>query len=788
MKKVFQTELAGSPLVVEVNQIAQLANGSALLRYGDTVVLSTVTASKSPRPGIDFFPLSVDYEEKMYAVGRFPGGFRKREGRPSDGAILVSRAIDRPMRPLFPSDLRNDVCIDNLVLSSDQDHDPAIVAMIGSSIAVAISDIPWNGPTASLSLGLIDGETIINPSLEQKAKSQMEVTVAGTKDKICMIEAAANEVPDELMLKALEEGHREIQRVVAFIEDIVAEVGKEKFTYESASCPQDVLDEVFSFASAKMKEAVLSDDKRIIDQRVAQISEEVQAHLTEVMGEEIATTWTSEAVYKLEKKTVRSLLFHEHRRVDGRAIDQIRPLSAEVALLPRVHGSALFQRGETQVLTTCTLAQLSQSQTIDGIVPEKEQRYLHQYNFPPYSVGEARPPRSPGRREIGHGALAERALIPVLPSIEEFPYAIRCVSEVTMSNGSTSQGSVCASTLALMDAGVPIKRPVAGISSGLLTNPEDENDYLVFMDIQGIEDFFGDMDFKVAGTTEGITSIQVDIKVQGLSLDIIRDAFAMTHKGRLQILNEVILKTLPEPRAELSPYAPKILQTEVPVDKIREVIGQGGKVINRIIEETGCEIDIEDDGHIYVAYYSPEAGERALRIIQGIVTEPTPGESFDGTVTRLMSFGAFVEYLPFKEGLVHISKLSWDRVDSVEDVVQVGDKVHVRVLEIDDQGRINLDMRRPEDKPEGYEENNSSSRPSSRRFGGRDDRSRDSRGGRREGRDRFEGRERRESRNNHPFERLSFDRQPRGGDGEFTARRRAPRSPKRESFIDRDDD
>lgn len=706
MKKVFSTELAGRPLVVEVDQIAQLANGSCLLRYGDTVVLSTVTASKAPRPGIDFFPLSVDYEEKMYAIGKFPGGFRKREGRPGDNAILTSRAIDRPMRPLFPSDLRNDVCINNLVLSAELDNDPRIVAMIGSSIAVAISDIPWNGPTASLCLGLIDDEVIINPTVEQREQSKMDVTVAGTEKKICMIEAAADEVPDETMLRALEEGHKVIKEVCKFINSIVAAVGKEKFTYESAVCPDDVMSIASDLGLERIKSYIMEADKNDRDDKIAGLTEEIREKVLEDLGED-KIIFVDEAIYKLQKKVVRSYLFNEHKRVDGRALDQIRPLSAEVKLLPRTHGSALFQRGETQVLTVCTLAQLSESQAIDEVSPETEKRYLHQYNFPPYSVGEARPNRSPGRREIGHGDLAERALIPVLPSVDEFPYAIRNVSEVTMSNGSTSQGSVCASTLALMDAGVPIKRPVAGISSGLLTNPDDEDDYLVFMDIQGIEDFFGDMDFKVAGTTEGITSIQVDIKVDGLSLDIIRDAFAMTKKGRMQIINEVILPCISEPRKELSVYAPKIIQTSVPEDKIREVIGQGGKVINRIIEETGCEIDIEDDGRIYVAYYEPEAGERAVKIIQGIVNEPQLGEEFEGKVTRLMSFGAFVEYLPFKEGMVHISKISWDRVDKIEDVLAVGDIVKVRVLEIDDQGRVNLDMRDESEKPSSYDEMNS---------------------------------------------------------------------------------
>ncbi|MDO5733275.1 MAG: polyribonucleotide nucleotidyltransferase [Eubacteriales bacterium] len=754
MKQVFTKEIGGRQLTVEIGEMAQLANGSCLVRYGDTVVLSAATASREPRAGIDFFPLSVDYEEKMYAVGRFPGGFRKREGRPSDAAILVARAIDRPMRPLFPKDLRNDVCLSNLVLSSDQDNDPAICAMIGSSIAVSISDIPWNGPTASIVLGLRDGEVLINPSVEEKKTSEMEVTLAGTRHKICMIEAAANEVPDEEMVRALEAGHAVIREICDFILEIVAACGREKFSYESAACPSEILEFVDSLARDRMREAVLAVDKTVRDDAIAGLKSEIEAEVVERFAED-GERFLAEAIDKLEKSCVRDYLFHEHRRVDGRRLDEIRPLSAAVGLLPRTHGSALFQRGQTQVLTVCTLSQLSDSQTLDNINPETEQRYLHQYNFPSYSVGEARPNRSPGRREIGHGALAERALVPVLPTTEEFPYAIRNVSEVTMSNGSTSQASVCASTLALMDAGVPIKRPVAGISSGLIVNPEDDSDYLVFMDIQGIEDFFGDMDFKVAGTREGITSIQVDIKVDGLSLDIIRDAFAMTKKGRMQILDEVILKTLEKPRETLSPYAPKILQTTVPVDKIREVIGQGGKVINRIIDETNTQIDIEDDGRIFIAYYDEADGQAALKMVEGIVSEPTPGETYVGTVTRLMNFGAFVEYLPFKEGLVHISKMAYEHVESVEDVVSVGDEVRVWVSEVDDQGRINLDMRDPEAKPEGYEERRSQasrerSNGSSRRYDRRDSgrgRSERPHGGRRYDERNSDGPRRREDRN-----------------------------------------
>ena len=706
MHRVFETELAGRPLRVETGRLAQLANGSCLVRYGETVILSTATSSKTPRPGIDFFPLSVDYEEKMYSVGKIPGGFIKREGRPSEKAILTSRAIDRPMRPLFPKDLRNDVCINNLVLSVDQDCAPDITAMIGSSIAVAISDIPWNGPTCSLALGYVDGQLVINPNEEERQRSEMDVTLAGTEEKVCMIEAGANEIPDDVMLDCIIKGHAAIQEVCRFIKSIVRAVGKPKYSYESAALPADLQDAVNVRAAERMKTVTLEADKIARDAAVYQLVQDTAAAIAADCPEH--PEWPAlvpAAVDILQKKTVRHYLFDESRRVDGRGMDEIRPLSAEVGLLPRVHGSALFQRGFTQVMTSCTLAPLSKVQILDGLDSNEEhKRYMHHYNFPGYSTGEAKPNRSPGRREIGHGALAERSLLPVLPSIEDFPYAIRNVSEVMMSNGSTSQASVCASTLALMDAGVPIKRPVAGISCGLICNPENHDDYKVFMDIQGIEDFFGDMDFKVAGTTEGITAIQVDIKVDGLSYDIIRDAFAMTRKGRMQILDEVIRPCLLAPRQELSAYAPKIIQTVVPVDKIRAVIGQGGKVINRIIDETGAQIDIEDDGHVYISAVDAEAGEKALAIVNGIVHDPEPGQVFEGEVTRLMNFGAFVEYLPGKEGLVHISKLAWERVDQVEDVVQVGDHVRVMVSEIDDQGRVNLSMRDCMEKPEGYEE------------------------------------------------------------------------------------
>ncbi len=719
MEKIFRTEIAGRPLVVETGKIAQFANGSVLIRYGETSVLSTVTASATPREGIDFFPLSVDYEEKMYAVGKIPGGFLKREGRPGEKAILVSRVIDRPIRPLFPKDLRNDVCVNNLVMSVDPDCSPEITAMLGTSIAIAISDIPWKGPVGGVVLGLIDGKTIINPTLEQREVSDMYVTLAGTLTKICMVEAGANEVPDDVMLNAIAEGHEEIKKICEFINSIVAEIGKEKFTYESADVPEEIFEAVKEYGWDRMRQAVLSKDKEVRDGNVAVLQEEVAAMLEE--KEEGLSKWAPDAIYKLEKKVVRDYLFREHVRVDGRALDEIRPLSAGVGVLPRVHGSSFFQRGQTQVMNICTLAPLDEAQKLEGLDEQTYKRYIHHYNFPGYSTGEAKPSRSPGRREIGHGALAERSLIPVLPSEEEFPYSIRTVSEITMSNGSTSQGSVCASTLSLMDAGVPIKRPVAGISSGLITDPDNDDNFLVFMDIQGIEDFFGDMDFKVAGTTEGITSIQVDIKVEGLTLDIIKAAFEMTHKGRLQIINDIILPCIPAPRAELNKWAPRIISMQVPVDKIREVIGSGGKVINKIIADTGAQININDDGMVYISTPDLEKAEKAKMIINGIVADPEVGTEYDGTVTRLMDFGAFVEFLPGKEGLVHISKMAWNRVEKVEDVLHEGDKVHVKLIEIDSQGRLNLSIRDCLPKPEGYveeEPRRREGRPNRERRGG----------------------------------------------------------------------
>ena len=702
MQKIFETTIAGRPFVVETGRLAQFANGSVLAKYGDTTILSTVTASEKPKEGIDFFPLSVDYEEKLYAVGKIPGGYIKREGRPSEKAILTSRVIDRPIRPLFPKDLRNDVVVSNLVLSVDQDCSPEITAMIGTSIAIAISDIPWKGPVAGVVLGLIDGKTVINPTEEQRKISDMYVTLACTEKKICMVEAGANEVPDDVMLQAIADGHEVCKEICKFINGIVAEIGKPKFTYESADVPEEIFAMVKEYGWDKMRQAVLSDDKSVRDANVAALQEEVVNLLEE--KEEGLSSWAPDAIYKLEKKVVRDYLFREHVRVDGRALDQIRPLSCDVGIIPRVHGSSLFQRGQTQVVNICTLAPLSEAQNLEGLDTDNTKRYMHHYNFPGYSVGEAKASRSPGRREIGHGALAERSLIPVLPSEEEFPYAIRTVSEITMSNGSTSQGSVCASTLSLMDAGVPIKRPVAGISSGLIVNEENDEDFLVFMDIQGIEDFFGDMDFKVAGTTEGITSIQVDIKVEGLSLDIIKAAFAMTKKGRLQIINDILLPRIAAPREDLSPYAPRIVSMQIPVDKIREVIGSGGKVINKIIADTGAQIDINDEGKLYISTPDLEKADKAKKIINGIISDPEVGAEFEGTVTRLMDFGAFVEFIPGKEGLVHISKLAWNRVEKVEDVVHEGDKVRVKVIEIDNQGRINLSIRDTLPKPEGFVE------------------------------------------------------------------------------------
>lgn len=699
MQKNFSMDLAGRKLTIETGKLAQLANGSVLVRYGDTVVLSTATASAEPREGVDFFPLSVDYEERLYSVGKIPGGFIKREGKPSEKAILTSRVIDRPLRPLFPKDLRNDVAVVNTVMSVDQDNSPEVAALLGSSIALSISDIPFNGPIGGVVLGLIDGEVIINPDSKQREKSEMYVTLAGTKEKIVMIEAGANEVPDEIMLDAIKKGHVEIKKIVEFIEGIVKEIGKPKFEYQSADVPEEVMNAVKEFAYGRMREAVLAVDKQVRDENIKKLTDETKEHLLEAFPE--MESVISEAMYKLEKKVVREYLLEEGKRVDGRRLDEIRPLSAEVGLLPRVHGSGLFQRGQTQVLTSVTLGAMGDVQMLDGIEIEDTKRYMHHYNFPGYSVGEAKTSRGPGRREIGHGALAERALEPVIPNQDEFPYTIRLVSEVLMSNGSTSQGSVCGSTLALMDAGVPIKKPVAGISAGLVIDENKPERFVTFMDIQGIEDFFGDMDFKVAGTKDGITAIQVDIKVDGLTYEIIEQAFELTRNGRLHIIDNVILKAIPEPRKVMSEYAPKIFATNINPEKIRDVIGPAGKVINKIIDETGVKIDIDDDGRVYVFTSDSEAGKRALTMIEGIAKDVEPGQVYMGKVVRITSFGAFVEFLPGKEGLVHISKLSHKRVAKVEDVVSVGDQILVKVIEIDRQGRINLSRK---DAMEGKEE------------------------------------------------------------------------------------
>ncbi|MCX7921565.1 MAG: polyribonucleotide nucleotidyltransferase [Clostridia bacterium] len=688
MNKIFSMELAGRKLTIETGKLAQLANGAVLVRYGETVVLSTATASATPREGIDFFPLSVDYEERLYAVGKIPGGFIKREGKPSEKAVLTSRVIDRPIRPLFPKDLRNDVAVVNTVMSVEQDNSPEIAAMIGASAALSISDIPFNGPIGGIVLGLVDGQVVINPNAEQREKSQMYVTLAGTKEKITMIEAGANEVPDDVMLDAIKKGHQEIKKIVEFIDSIVKEVGKPKFEYTSYEVPEELFNAVKGYAYEKMREAVLAQEKQVRDQKIKALTDEVKQHLAETYPEMEKTI--SEAVYKLEKKVVRQYILEENKRVDGRQLKEIRALSAEVGVLPRTHGSGLFQRGQTQVLTTVTLGALGDVQMLDGLDLEETKRYMHHYNFPGYSVGEAKTSRGPGRREIGHGALAERALEPVIPNEVEFPYAIRLVSEVLMSNGSTSQGSVCGSTLALMDAGVPIKAPVAGISAGLVIDEQNENRFVTFLDIQGIEDFFGDMDFKVAGTKKGITAIQVDIKVDGLTDEIIEQAFELNRIGRIQIIDDVILKAISEPRKELSPFAPKILTTNIDPERIRDVIGPGGKMINKIISQTGVKIDIEDDGRVFVACVDAEAGKKAIMIIEGIAKDVEPGQIYMGKVMRITSFGAFVEFLPGKEGLVHISKLDKKRVEKVEDVVKVGDEILVKVIEVDKQGRINL--------------------------------------------------------------------------------------------------
>ncbi len=683
--RTFKTTYAGRELVVETGKTCGLANGSCWVRYGDTVVMGNVTASAKPREGVDFFPLSVDFEEKLYAVGKIPGSFLKREGKASEKAILTSRCVDRPIRPLFPKDMRNDVSVVMTVLAVDPDNSPEIAGMIATSVALSISDIPWNGPVASINVGYVDGELVLNPTLEQRAKNKLNLTVAGSAEKIVMIEAGADEISDELMLEAIAKGHEEIKKMVSFINDIKAEIGKPKFEFQSMEISHEIMDDVEVLVGEKVKVALDTDDKNVRDARMQPITDEVLETLSEKYPE--LTDIIGEVMYKLQKKIVRNWLY-EGKRVDGRGIDEIRPLAAEVGLLPRVHGSGLFTRGQTQVLTVATLGPVSEAQRIDGLDEEDSKRYMHHYNFPSYSVGETKPSRGPGRREIGHGALAERALEPVIPPVEEFPYAIRLVSEVLSSNGSTSQGSICGSTLALMDAGVPIKAPVAGISCGLIT--KEDGSWMTMVDIQGLEDFYGDMDFKVGGTKKGITAIQVDIKVDGLTMDIIKEAFEKTHKARNYILDEVMLKAIPESRETVNQYAPKMLQTKIPVDKIREVIGQGGKVIQKISADCEVKIDISDDGNVFISGIDGEKAKKALQIVETIANDPEVGAIYKGKVVRIMSFGAFVEIAPGKDGLVHISKLDKNRVENVEDVVSIGDEIVVKVVEIDKQGRINL--------------------------------------------------------------------------------------------------
>lgn len=693
MYKSFSMELAGRTLTVDVGRVAAQANGAAFMHYGDTVVLSTATASDKPRDGIDFFPLSVEFEEKMYAVGKIPGGFNKREGKASENAVLTSRVIDRPMRPLFPKDYRNDVTLNNLVMSVDPDCSPEYTAMLGSAIATAISDIPFDGPTATTQVGLVNGEFVFNPTAEQRAASDMALTVASTREKVIMIEAGANEVPEDKMIEAIFAAHALNQEIIAFIDKIVAECGKPKHDYTRCAVPEELFEDMKQVVSPeKMEEAVFTDDKQTRDENIKNIKEQLTARYEE-SGNEEWVGLVDEAVYQYQKKTVRKMILKDHKRPDGRAIDQIRPLAAEVDLLPRVHGSAMFTRGQTQICTVTTLAPLSEAQKLDGLdETETSKRYMHHYNFPSYSVGETKPSRGPGRREIGHGALAERALVPVLPSEEEFPYAIRTVSETFESNGSTSQASVCASSMSLMAAGVPIKKPVAGISAGLVTG-ESDDDYIILTDIQGLEDFFGDMDFKVAGTRDGITAIQMDIKIHGLTRPIIEGAIAATKKARMYILDNVMDPVISEPRPEIGKYAPKIAQIQIDPQKIGDVVGQRGKTINTIIERTGVKIDINDDGFVSVCGVDKENIDKAIDMIKIITTDFEAGQVFTGTVVSIKEFGAFLEFAPGKEGMVHISKISNERIKRVEDVLTLGDKVKVVCLGKDKMGRISFSMK-----------------------------------------------------------------------------------------------
>ena len=686
--RVFKTTFCGRELSVETGKTCELSNGSCWVRCGDTVVMANVTASEKPREGVDFFPLSVDYEERLYSVGRIPGSFMKREGKPTEHAILTSRCVDRPIRPLFPKDMRNDVSVVMTVLAVDQDVMPEIIGMIATSVAITISDIPWNGPIGGCEVGLVDGEIILMPDKEQRANTDLKLTVAATEKKIVMIEAGANEVPEDQMLDAILKAHEEIKKLVAFINDIQKEIGKPKFSFESMEVDHDLFDAIMAFARKDIEYALDTNDKNIREARLSPVKDAIHAKFDPENENRIPMI--DECIYKLQKTVVRDWLY-QGKRVDGRGIDEIRPLAAEVGLLPRVHGSGLFTRGQTQVLTIATLGPVSDAQRIDGLDENEEtKRYMHQYNFPSYSVGETKPSRGPGRREIGHGALAERALVPVIPSVDEFPYAFRLVSEVLSSNGSTSQGSICGSTLALMDAGVPIKAPVAGISCGLITKP-DSDEFMTMVDIQGLEDFFGDMDFKVGGTHKGITAIQVDIKVDGLTPAIIKEAFEKTRKARLYILDEIMLKAIPQARETVSEYAPKMLQTRVPVDKIREVIGSGGKVIQKISAECDCKIDISEDGSVFVSGIDLANAQKAIQIVDTIANGPEIGAIYKGKVTGIQSFGAFVEIVPGKEGLVHISKLDKSRVEKTEDVVSLGDEIVVKVMEIDEaKGKISL--------------------------------------------------------------------------------------------------
>ena len=686
--KVWETELAGRKLTLETGKMCGLAGASIMARYGDTNVLCNVTMSAKPREGVDFFPLSVDYEEKMYSVGRIPGSFQRREARPSEKAILTSRCIDRPIRPLFPKDMRNDVSVVATVMSVDPDCSPEITAMIGVSAAIAISDIPWDGPISGVNVGLVDGQIVINPTLEQRAHNDLNLTVASTGDLVAMIEAGGNEIDDDTMFNAIMAGHEENKKIVAFINGIVEEVGKPKKSFQSSDPDPEILQEIEDFCIEDVKKALDTDDKNVRDERLRPIYDAVHEKFdARFEGEEGKI---EEILYLVQKHVVRAWLKDEHKRVDGRGIDDIRPLNAEIDLLARAHGSGMFTRGQTQVLSVTTLGPMNDAQQLDGLDEQTEKRYMHHYNFPSYSVGETKPSRGPGRREIGHGALAERALVPVLPSLEEFPYTIRCVSEVLSSNGSTSQASICGSTLALMDAGVPIKAPVAGISCGLITEGDR---WMTMLDIQGVEDFHGDMDFKVGGTRKGITAIQMDIKIDGLTYDIIAEAFEKCRKGRLYILDEIIKPVIAQPREELSRWAPKMFSMMIPTDKIKDVIGKGGKVIQDICATCNCKIDVQEDGHVFVSAVDQEDAKRAIFTIKTIVEDPEIGAIYKGKVTRLMNFGAFVEIAPGKEGLVHISKLDTKRVERVEDVVAVGDAIVVKVTDIDQQGRINLSRR-----------------------------------------------------------------------------------------------